>query len=62
MNAQMHIADERPQDFKTAITGFCIAVVFGIAFGYIEAAVVVYLREIFYTGGFVFPPENPHRT
>jgi hypothetical protein len=34
---------------------FCIAVIFSIAFGYIEAAVVVYLREIFYPGGFDFP-------
>jgi hypothetical protein len=30
-------------------------VVFGIAFGYFEAAVVVYLREIFYPDGFTFP-------
>jgi hypothetical protein len=34
---------------------FCIVVVFGIAFGYIEAAVVVYLREIFHPAGFTFP-------
>jgi hypothetical protein len=34
---------------------FCIAVIFSIAFGYIEAAVVVYLREIFYPNGFDFP-------
>lgn len=34
---------------------FCIVVIFGIAFGYIEAAVVVYLRAIFYPDGFVFP-------
>jgi hypothetical protein len=27
----------------------------GIAFGYLEAAVVVYLREIYYPGGFAFP-------
>jgi pterin-4a-carbinolamine dehydratase len=30
-------------------------VAFGIAFGYIEAAVVVYLRGLFYTSGFSFP-------
>ncbi|MEW6040325.1 MAG: hypothetical protein AB1633_02275 [Elusimicrobiota bacterium] len=29
--------------------------IFSTAFGYIEAAVVVYLREIFYPGGFSFP-------
>lgn len=34
---------------------FCIVVIFGIAFAYIEATVVVYLREIFYPDGFTFP-------
>ena len=34
---------------------FIIAVIFSIAFGYIEAAVVVYLREIFHPDGFTFP-------
>jgi hypothetical protein len=34
---------------------FCIVVIFGIAFAYIEAAVVVYLREIFHPDGFTFP-------
>ena len=34
---------------------FCIAVVFSIALAYIESAVVVYLREIFYPAGFSFP-------
>jgi hypothetical protein len=29
--------------------------VFGLAMGYLEAAVVVYLREIFYPEGFAFP-------
>jgi hypothetical protein len=29
--------------------------VFGVAFGYLEAAVVVYLRAIFYPDGFAFP-------
>ena len=28
---------------------------FSLAFGYIEAAVVVYLRELYYPGGFQFP-------
>jgi hypothetical protein len=32
-----------------------LLVVFGIAMGYVEAAVVVYLREIIYPGGFAFP-------
>jgi len=37
------------------LTRFCIVVIFGIAFAYIEAAVVVYLREIFHPDGFTFP-------
>jgi len=32
-----------------------IAIAFSIAFGYIESAVVVYLRAIFYPDGFMFP-------
>jgi len=34
---------------------FCLLTAFGAAFGYIEAAVVVYLRAIFYPDGFRFP-------
>ena len=30
-------------------------IIWGVAFGYIEAAVVVYLREIYYPDGFTFP-------
>lgn len=29
--------------------------IFGIAFGYIESSVVVYLRQLYYPGGFHFP-------
>lgn len=32
-----------------------VAIVFSIAFGYIESAVVVYLRAIFHPNGFTFP-------
>jgi hypothetical protein len=54
---QMHeqLSDTSPQPLKAMLKLFCIVVVFGIAFGYIEAAVVVYLREIFYPAGFSFP-------
>jgi hypothetical protein len=39
-----------------AIISRCVlAVILAIAFGYIEAAVVVYLRQIFHAGGFDFP-------
>ncbi|MHC4462212.1 MAG: hypothetical protein ACYS6W_06475 [Planctomycetota bacterium] len=37
------------------LTRFCIVFIFSIAFAYIEAAVVVYLREIFHPEGFTFP-------
>ncbi len=41
-----------------ALKRFLIAVVFAVAFAYIESAVVVYLREIFYAEGFSFPLPN----
>lgn len=34
-------------------------VVFGVAFGYLEATVVVYLRELYYPAGFSFPLAIP---
>ena len=52
MNAD---ANRSVDTLGTTFKRFCIAVVFSIAFGYIEAAVVVYLREIFYPDGFNFP-------
>ena len=39
----------------TMAARYCIVIVFGIAFAYIEAAVVVYLRQIFHPEGFAFP-------
>jgi hypothetical protein len=54
---QMHeqLSDTSPQPLKAMLKRFCIVVVFGIAFAYIEAAVVVYLRTIFHPSGFTFP-------
>ena len=43
---------------KTTLMRFVIACLFGIAFGYIESAVVVYLRVIFHPEGFTFPLSN----
>ncbi|HUT46442.1 MAG TPA: hypothetical protein VMX36_09155 [Sedimentisphaerales bacterium] len=43
------------ESLQTTLKKLCIVVVFSIAFGYIEAAVVVYLREIFHPDGFTFP-------
>ena len=55
----MSIAEKAPQTFseplKSIFKTFLIVVVFGVAFGYIEAAVVVYLRQIFHPNGFMFP-------
>jgi len=48
-------ADKSAELLKTTIKRFCIVVIFSIAFGYIEAAVVVYLRAIFHPDGFIFP-------
>jgi hypothetical protein len=54
---QMHeqLSDTLRQPLKAMLKRFCIVVVFGIALAYIEAAVVVYLREIFHPAGFTFP-------
>jgi len=49
------LSDTSPQLLKEILKRFCIVVVFGIAFAYIEASVVVYLREIFHPSGFTFP-------
>jgi hypothetical protein len=43
------------ESLKVMFRRFLIVVVFGIAFAYIESAVVVYLRAIFYPEGFIFP-------
>lgn len=55
----MQTQDNLPHTFndplKTTLKRFCIVVVFSIAFAYIEAAVVVYLRAIFHPEGFSFP-------
>ncbi|MFA5251972.1 MAG: hypothetical protein WC454_05240 [Phycisphaerae bacterium] len=48
-------SDTSPQHLKAMLERFCIVVVFSIAFAYIEASVVVYLREIFHSAGFTFP-------
>ena len=39
------------------LTRLVLAVVFSMAFGYIESAVVVYLRALFHPNGFTFPME-----
>jgi len=49
------LPDTSGELLKTTLKRFCIVVIFGITFAYIEAAVVVYLRAIFYPAGFTFP-------
>ncbi len=46
------------EPLKTTVMRFVIAVIFSIAFAYIESAVVVYLRVIFHPDGFTFPLSN----
>ena len=55
MRMPQKLADMSSEPLGTAVKRFCIIVVFSIAFAYIEAAVVVYLRTIFYPSGFTFP-------
>jgi len=43
------------ESLKVILKKICVVVVFSIAFAYIESAVVVYLRAIFYPSGFTFP-------
>ena len=44
-----------PKPLITIISRCVLVVILATAFGYIEAAVVVYLREIFHPDGFTFP-------
>jgi hypothetical protein len=56
--ARQNLSAMTAEPFKTALKRFWVVVIFGVAFGYIEAAVVVYLRAIFHPDGFVFPLVN----
>ena len=58
MFTEKELPNTSPEASRTTITRFVIAVVFGIAFAYIESAVVVYLRVIFHPDGFTFPLNN----
>ena len=55
MNANEKVPDIYSESLKKTTKTFLIVVVFSISFGYIEAAVVVYLRQIFHPDGFTFP-------
>jgi hypothetical protein len=46
---------EKPFLEKQSIRNYLLVSVFGIAFAVVEAAVVVYLRKIYYPQGFCFP-------
>ena len=45
----------KPHQHPSILKVFCVIVILSIAFAYIESAVVVYLRAIFYPEGFNFP-------
>lgn len=55
MGPERELPDNLSEPRKTTLKNFCAVVTFGVAFAYIEAAVVVYLREIFHPDGFTFP-------
>lgn len=55
MSAPEKPSEAFPEPLKITLRNLCIVIAFGTAFGYIEAAVVVYLREIFHPEGFTFP-------
>lgn len=55
MRSHEKLPDTFSEPLKTTLKRLCIVVVFSIAFGYIEAAIVVYLRQIFHPDGFNFP-------
>lgn len=46
---------DRIKDFKELNRKFLIVAIFSIAMGFLEGAVVVYLRELYYPNGFSFP-------
>ncbi len=58
MRTQEKLPHLYAEPLKTTLTRFVIAVIFSIAFAYIESAVVVYLRVIFHPDGFTFPLSN----
>ena len=43
------------RSFQSIFRNWVWVVVFAIAFAWVESAVVVYLREIYFDGGFGFP-------
>ena len=55
MQRHEQLSDTSPEPLKALLKRFCIVLVFSIAFAYIEAAVVVYLRTIFHPASFTFP-------
>jgi hypothetical protein len=45
----------KARSFQSIIRNWVWVVVFSIAFAWVESSVVVYLREIYFDGGFSFP-------
>jgi len=58
MRTEENLPNLSAEPLNRTLTRFFIAVIFSIAFAYIESAVVVYLRVIFHPDGFTFPLSN----
>lgn len=55
MQTHEQLSDTSQQQLKAVFKRFFIVVIFSVAFAYIEASVVAYLRVIFHPSGFTFP-------
>ena len=58
MSTEDKLINTSVEPLKTTVMRFIVAVIFSIAFAYIESAGVVYLRVIFHPDGFIFPLSN----
>lgn len=55
MSPEVKLPVPGSESLRTALKRLVIVIIFGVAFGYIESAIVVYLRAIFHPDGFTFP-------
>ena len=53
MSQPQKLQSYSPNLAQSLLGRFIIVALFSVAFGYIEAAVVVYLREIFHPDGYI---------
>jgi len=56
MNLKTYNIETKLKEYsKTVLSNWVWVVIFAIAFAWVESAVVVYLRKIYFNGGFSFP-------